>query len=52
LRIDGEDVALDPGTWVRVDAASTRLPVAGADGLTFIAVGGRPGHAFVPRTNL
>jgi mannose-6-phosphate isomerase-like protein (cupin superfamily) len=52
MRVDGEDIPVHPGTWIRIDAASTRLPVAGPEGLIFIAVGGRPGHGFVPRANL
>jgi uncharacterized cupin superfamily protein len=52
MRIDEEDLALQPGMWLRVDASSTRLPTAGPDGLTFIAVGGRPGHGYVPREGL
>jgi uncharacterized cupin superfamily protein len=52
MRIDGDDVILSPGTWVRVDAGSTRLPIAGPDGLTFIAVGGPPGRPYTPSPNL
>ena len=39
MRIDGEDVELQPGRFVRVDPAATRLPVSGADGLEFVAIG-------------
>jgi mannose-6-phosphate isomerase-like protein (cupin superfamily) len=39
LRVDGEEVELRPGRFVRVDGASTRVPVAGPDGLEFLAVG-------------
>jgi uncharacterized cupin superfamily protein len=52
MRIDGADVALRPGVWLRVDAASTRVPTAGPDGLSFIAVGGRPGAEYVPSPGL
>jgi uncharacterized cupin superfamily protein len=52
MAIDGEDVALRAGTWLRVDAGSTRLPTAGPDGLTFIAVGGPPGQIYAPSPNL
>ncbi|HEY3764829.1 MAG TPA: cupin domain-containing protein [Gaiellales bacterium] len=52
MRIDGEDVALQAGTWLRVDAGATRLPIAGADGLTFIAIGGPPGRAYTPSPGL
>jgi uncharacterized cupin superfamily protein len=50
--VDGEAVPLRAGTWLRVDAGSTRLPTAGADGLTFIAVGGPPGQPYAPSPSL
>lgn len=52
MRIDGEDVELVPGRWLRVDAGHTRMPIAGPDGLVLIMVGGTPGQGFVPRNNL
>jgi quercetin dioxygenase-like cupin family protein len=52
MRIDEAEVPLEPGVWLRVDAPSTRLPVAGHDGLSFIAIGGRPGAAYVPSPGL
>ena len=39
MLVDGEEVELRPGRFVRVDPAATRLPVAGEDGLEFIAFG-------------
>jgi mannose-6-phosphate isomerase-like protein (cupin superfamily) len=39
MRIDGDEIALKPGRFVRVDPESTRLPIAGDDGLEFIAFG-------------
>lgn len=36
--VDGEEVAVRPGTFVAVDRASTRQVRAGPDGLVFIAV--------------
>jgi mannose-6-phosphate isomerase-like protein (cupin superfamily) len=48
LTIDGEEVALRPGTCVRVDAGSTRVPRAGDDGLVFVAVGAPPDRAYEP----
>lgn len=42
-RIDGEEVAVRVGSFVRIDPESTRCPVAGPDGLTFVAVGARRG---------
>ena len=38
-RIDGEEVAVEAGTFLRFDAGTTRCPVAGPEGMTFIAVG-------------
>ncbi len=39
MRVDGDEVELRPGRFVRVDPASTRMPVAGADGLEFVTFG-------------
>ena len=52
MRIDGEDVALVPGRWLRVDPNHIRMPIAGSEGLTLIMVGGTPGRGYVPRDNL
>lgn len=52
MRIDGEDVELVPGRWLRVDAGRTRMPTAGPDGLVMIMVGGTPGQGFEPRNGL
>jgi mannose-6-phosphate isomerase-like protein (cupin superfamily) len=52
MRVDGEDIELVPGRWLRVDPGHTRMPIAGSEGLTMIMVGGTPGRGFVPRTNL
>jgi quercetin dioxygenase-like cupin family protein len=42
-RVDGEDVAVREGTFIRFDPESTRVPIAGPDGLTFVVVGARRG---------
>jgi hypothetical protein len=42
-RIDGEDVPIEAPMIFRFDPATTRQPVAGPDGLTFVAVGCRRG---------
>jgi mannose-6-phosphate isomerase-like protein (cupin superfamily) len=42
-RVDGEDVPVREGTFLRFDPAARRCPVAGPDGLTFIAIGARRG---------
>src|SRR2546423_14015402 len=39
MRIDGETVELKPGRFVRVDAAATRVPTSGEDGLEFVTFG-------------
>jgi len=47
-RIDGTEVPVRVGSFVRFDPESTRCPVAGPDGLTFVSVGARRG-AYEPR---
>jgi mannose-6-phosphate isomerase-like protein (cupin superfamily) len=39
MRVDGEEVELKPGRFVRVDPHSTRVPVAGSEGLEFVTFG-------------
>jgi mannose-6-phosphate isomerase-like protein (cupin superfamily) len=39
MLVDGEEVDLRPGRFIRVDPPVTRLPIAGEDGLEFIAFG-------------
>jgi quercetin dioxygenase-like cupin family protein len=39
MRLDGEEVELKKGRLLRVDPAITRCPVAGPDGLVFLAIG-------------
>jgi quercetin dioxygenase-like cupin family protein len=39
LRVDGEEVDLRPGRFVRIDPDSTRVPVAGEEGLEFVTFG-------------
>jgi quercetin dioxygenase-like cupin family protein len=47
-RVDGVNVPVREGSFVRFDPESVRCPVAGRDGLTFISVGARPG-SYEPR---
>jgi uncharacterized cupin superfamily protein len=47
-RIDGEDVPVDVGAFLRFDPETTRLPVAGPEGMTLLAVGARRG-SYEPR---
>jgi mannose-6-phosphate isomerase-like protein (cupin superfamily) len=42
-RIGDDDVPVTLGSFIRIDPGETRYPHAGPDGLTFIAVGARPG---------
>lgn len=47
-RVDGEDVPVSRGTVMRFDPETTRVPVAGPEGMTMIAVGARRG-SYDPR---
>jgi mannose-6-phosphate isomerase-like protein (cupin superfamily) len=47
-RIDGEEVPVSAGTFLRFDPDTTRMPIAGPEGLTMIAVGARRG-SYEPR---
>jgi uncharacterized cupin superfamily protein len=47
-RVDGEEVRVRVGTFMRFDPGTTRQPVASADGMTMIAVGARRG-SYEPR---
>jgi mannose-6-phosphate isomerase-like protein (cupin superfamily) len=47
-RIDGADVPVRTGSFVRVDPEAKRCPVAGPEGMTFVAIGARRG-AYEPR---
>jgi mannose-6-phosphate isomerase-like protein (cupin superfamily) len=47
-RIDGEEVPVRTGTFLRFDPDTVRCPVAGPDGMTFIGVGVRRG-SYEPR---
>jgi mannose-6-phosphate isomerase-like protein (cupin superfamily) len=39
MRIDGEEIELRPGRFVRVDPGATRVLVSGADGLESVTFG-------------
>jgi quercetin dioxygenase-like cupin family protein len=47
-RVDGEEIPVRVGTFMRFDPETTRFPVAGPEGLTIIAVGARRG-SYEPR---
>jgi len=41
--VDGDEVPVRRGTFLRFDPECRRLPVAGPEGLTFISIGARRG---------
>jgi hypothetical protein len=47
-RIDGEEVPVEAGTILRFDPETTRVPLAGPNGMTMIAIGARRG-SYEPR---
>jgi quercetin dioxygenase-like cupin family protein len=47
-RVEGEEIAVRVGTCLRFDPETTRVPMAGPEGLTMIAVGARRG-SYEPR---
>ena len=46
--IDGDEVPVRVGSFLRFDPDATRCPVAGPDGMTFVSVGARRG-SYDPR---
>ena len=48
LQADGAEHRLEPGTFARVPAGTTRKIVTGAEGVRLIALGGVPGKAYEP----
>jgi quercetin dioxygenase-like cupin family protein len=47
-RVEGKEVSVREGSFIRFDPETTRCPVAGPNGLTFVSVGVRPG-SYEPR---
>ena len=47
-RIDGEELTVGTGDFLRFDPETTRCPIAGSEGLTLIAIGA-PRGAYEPR---
>ncbi len=47
-RIDGDEIDVKRGTVLRFDPETVRCPIAGPDGMTFVAVGARRG-SYEPR---
>lgn len=50
--IDGEDVPVREGDYLRVDPAATRQVVAGPEGLRFIVIGAKPKPEYDGRESL
>lgn len=48
MRIDGDEVELREGRFLRVDGASTRVPTAGPEGLELYTVGSVAGGTYEP----
>ena len=47
-RVDGTEVPVRAGSFIRFDPETVRCPVAGPDGMTFVSVGARRG-SYEPR---
>jgi quercetin dioxygenase-like cupin family protein len=47
-RIEGENVPVSVGSFLRFDPGTTRCPVAGPEGMTMIGIGARKG-SYEPR---
>jgi mannose-6-phosphate isomerase-like protein (cupin superfamily) len=48
IEIEGERIALDPDTMVRVGPGTKRKIYPGADGVRLLALGGTPGEVYEP----
>jgi quercetin dioxygenase-like cupin family protein len=48
LEVDGEVVEMRPGRYVLVSPDAKRRPAAGAEGMSFLVVGGVPGGVYQP----
>ena len=48
MRVDGEEVELRPGRFVRVDPLARRQPVAGPDGLEYVVFGAPINGRYTP----
>ncbi len=48
LRIDGDELELKPGRFVRLDPSAVRSPFAGPDGLTFVTFGSPVNERYEP----
>ena len=50
MDVDGERVAIDPDTIIRVGAKAKRKITPGDQGVRLLALGGTPGQAYEPAT--
>jgi len=50
LEIDGESIEMKPGRYILVSPEAKRRPGAGADGMSFLCVGGVSGGVYEPWT--
>ena len=48
MRVDGEEVELRPGRFLRIDPAATRVPSSGSEGLEFVTIGAPIGGQYEP----
>ena len=48
LRIGGDEIEVSEGMAVRVDPEVTRQPIAGADGLSWVAIGAPKDGVYTP----
>jgi uncharacterized cupin superfamily protein len=52
FKVDDDEVAVEAGDYLRVDAAATRQIFAGPEGLRFVVVGAQPKAAYDGRASL
>jgi mannose-6-phosphate isomerase-like protein (cupin superfamily) len=49
VHVDGEEISVHPGRYLLVQPGTIRKPVAGPQGLSWVAVGAVPGDAYEAR---
>jgi uncharacterized cupin superfamily protein len=52
FKVDGDEVAVEAGDYLRVDASATRQILSGPEGLRFIVVGAQPKAEYDGRPSL
>jgi mannose-6-phosphate isomerase-like protein (cupin superfamily) len=48
MRLEGDEIELRPGTFVRVDPQTTRVPISGPEGLEYVVFGSPVEGPYVP----